>query len=262
MSVDDVTTRPEARKAAGRGPLFRPRPGTDPATTATGSMPLPADAPPPAAAIRPDMAQIAPDEPSAPTERDRSAAMGALLAKNWWAVAVRGVAAIVFGVLALALPGVTLASLVLLFAVYMLVDGVFAIAAGARAARQGERWGLFALEGIADIAAGVIAFAWPGITILAFVYLTAAWAVITGALMVGAAIRLDQAHGRVWLALGGVVSVVFGVLLMIAPIAGALVLTWWLGVYALAFGVALLILAFRLRRRRDGAFATPTASSG
>lgn len=196
-----------------------------------------------------------------PAEPDRSAAMSALLARNWWAIAIRGVASVVFGALALFMPGLTLASLVLLFAAYMVVDGGFSIAAGVRLARRGERWGLLALEGLADIAAGIIAFAWPGITVLAFVYLTAAWAVISGALMVGAAIRLHKSHGRAWLGLGGIVSVVFGVLLMVAPIAGALVLTWWLGVYALAFGVALLILAFRLRGRREPGYDNAAAFS-
>src|SRR5829696_1871852 len=109
-------------------------------------------------------------------DRDaKSGAMSALLAQNWWAVALRGVFAILFGLIALAVPGATILSLVLFFSAYMLVDGVFGIVAAVRAARQGERWGLLILEGLANIAVGVIAFVWPGLTAIAFVLLLAAW---------------------------------------------------------------------------------------
>jgi uncharacterized membrane protein HdeD (DUF308 family) len=175
--------------------------------------------------------------------------MSEALARNWWAMALRGVLAIVFGVIALVLPGVTMLSLVIVFAAYALVDGVFAIVAAVRAARRHERWGLLVLEGVVDIAAGVLAFLWPGLTIVIFVLLVAAWAIVTGALMTAAAFRLQLDHGRWWLALGGLASLVYGVLLIIAPLIGALVLTWWLGAYALVFGVLLLILAFRLRAK-------------
>jgi uncharacterized membrane protein HdeD (DUF308 family) len=177
--------------------------------------------------------------------------MCALLAQNWWAVALRGVFAVLFGLIALAVPGATILSLVLFFSAYMLVDGVFGIVAAVRAARQGERWGLLILEGLANIAVGVIAFVWPGLTAITFVLLLAAWSLISGGLMLGAAFRLSQAHGRWWLALGGIVSIVFGVLLVMAPVLGAVVLTWWLGAYALIFGIALLVLAFKLRGRKD-----------
>jgi uncharacterized membrane protein HdeD (DUF308 family) len=189
----------------------------------------------------------------------RNEAMCALLAQNWWAMALRGVFAVLFGLIALVVPGATILSLVLFFSAYMLVDGLFGIVSAVRAARQGERWGLLILEGIANIAVGIIAFIWPGLTAVAFVLLLAAWSLVSGGLMLGAAFRLSQAHGRWWLALGGIVSIVFGVLLVMAPVVGAVVLTWWLGAYALVFGVALLVLAFKLRgRRRDltGTLAT------
>ncbi|TGR94638.1 HdeD family acid-resistance protein, partial [bacterium M00.F.Ca.ET.191.01.1.1] len=102
--------------------------------------------------------------------------MNAVLARNWWLIALRGVVAIIFGLFALLLTGPTMLSLVLFFSAYMLVDGAFAIAAALRAARANERWGLLLLEGVADIAAGVIAFLWPAITLLAFVLVIAAWA--------------------------------------------------------------------------------------
>jgi uncharacterized membrane protein HdeD (DUF308 family) len=178
-------------------------------------------------------------------------AMNAALAQNWWAIAIRGVLAIVFGLIALVLPGATMLSLVLVFAAYALVDGIFAIVAAVRAARQHERWGMLGLEGIVNIITAAIAVLWPAITVVAFVLLVAAWAIVSGALLLAAAFRLSIDHGRWWLVLGGIASVVYGVLLVVAPMIGALVLTWWLGAYALVFGVALLVLAFRLRARRN-----------
>ena len=174
-------------------------------------------------------------------------AMNAVLARNWWLVALRGVLAIIFGLFAILFTGPTMLSLVLVFSAYMLVDGAFAIAAAIRAARANERWGLLVLEGIADIAAGIIAFLWPDITVLAFVLVIAAWAIVSGGLMWAAAYQLRRDHGRWWLVVGGVISVIYGALLVVAPLIGAIVLTWWIGAYALVFGGALLVLAFRLR---------------
>jgi uncharacterized membrane protein HdeD (DUF308 family) len=182
--------------------------------------------------------------------------MSALLAQNWWVLAVRGVLAIIFGIIAILLPAVTLASLVILFSAYMLVDGALAIAAGIRMARRRERWWLLVLEGVADIAAGMIAFLWPGITILAFLYLIAAWAIISGCLLVASAFRLRRTHGRWLMGVGGVVSVIWGVLVALLPAISAIVLTWWLGAYAIIFGAALIGLAIRLRRQR-----APTSGS-
>lgn len=179
-----------------------------------------------------------------------SDAMSAVLAQNWWMIALRGLFAILFGVIAILLPGVTLAALVLLFAAYMLVDGILAIAAGVRAAQRHERWGMLILEGIADLVAGAIAFFWPLVTVLAFVYLLGAWAIVSGVLLCSAAFRLNIVRGRWLMGFGGAVSVIWGVLLLVWPFTGALVLTWWIGAYALIFGVALLVLAFRLRKLR------------
>jgi uncharacterized membrane protein HdeD (DUF308 family) len=176
-------------------------------------------------------------------------AMSAALARNWWAIALRGLAGVVFGLIALFLPGITMLALVLLFSAYMLVDGVFAIISAIRAARRRERWGLLLVEGVLSILTGAVAFLWPGITLIAFVLLVAAWAIVTGCLMFIAGFRLNLNHGRWWLVLGGIVSVIFGALLVIAPPLGALVLTWWLGGYALVFGALLIVLGFRLRSR-------------
>ena len=185
------------------------------------------------------------------TDMDR---MSALLARNWWAFALRGVFAIAFGLVALLLPGLTIAALLLWFAVYMLVDCVFAIVAGVRAARHHERWGLLILEGVADLVAAAIAVTYPLLTLFVVIVLIGAWAIVSGALLLVAGFRLHAAHGRWLMLLGGVISLAWGILLLMSPFAGAVVLTWWLGVYALFFGIALLTLAFRLRARNRQAW--------
>ncbi|HTW36307.1 MAG TPA: HdeD family acid-resistance protein [Rhizomicrobium sp.] len=173
--------------------------------------------------------------------------MFATLAKNWWAFAIRGVLGVLFGLIAFVWPGVTMLSLVIVFAAYAIVDGVFAIIAAVRAAEQHQRWTLFLLEGVIGIVVGVLAFLWPALTVVVFVTLIAFWALLTGGLMLAAAFRLHPDHGRWWFVLGGVASIIYGALLLVAPLIGALVLTWWIGAYALVFGIAMLVGAFRLR---------------
>jgi uncharacterized membrane protein HdeD (DUF308 family) len=176
-------------------------------------------------------------------------AMSAALARNWWLIALRGVVAILFGIVAFAAPGAFVLSLVLLFAAYTLVDGAFAIVGAVRAAQRHERWGFLLLEGLVDIIVAVAAVLVPGAAVWAFVLLLAAWALVTGGLMIAAAFRLHLHYGRWWLGLGGLVSILFGIALALEPGMSALVLTWWIGAYTIAFGVLLLILAFQLRSR-------------
>src|SRR5262250_2957065 len=133
----------------------------------------------------------------------RSDALSELLAQHWWAVGLRGILGIIFGLICLLTPGIAVGAFVIVFAAYMFVDGVFAIISGIRAARSGEQWGLLILEGIVDIAAGVVAFLWPLITVVALTWLVAIWAIVSGALMLSAAFTLNIDHGRWWLALGG-----------------------------------------------------------
>jgi uncharacterized membrane protein HdeD (DUF308 family) len=181
------------------------------------------------------------------------------LVQNWWLFTLRGVLGIIFGILALIFPGPTILSLVLLFSAYMLVDGIFGIISAVRAIRRKEdRWGLLIFEGLLDIATGVVAFLWPGLTVVAFVWLIAAWAIVSGGLMTAAGFRLNIEHGRWWLVLGGLLSLAYGVLLIITPLIGAVVLTWWLGAYALVFGVALVIFSLKLRSRQHER-VSPTA---
>jgi uncharacterized membrane protein HdeD (DUF308 family) len=164
---------------------------------------------------------------------------------RWWTVALRGLAAILFGILSMLAPGVTLASLVLLFGVYSIVDGVLALALATTPVQR--RFALIA-RGVVSIAAGIIALMWPGITAYALLLVIACWAIISGALEVVMAIQLrKQIEGEWLLAVEGVLSIGFGVVLMIAPLAGAIVLGLWIGVYALVLGGMLIGTALRLR---------------
>lgn len=172
-----------------------------------------------------------------------------ILARNWGWVMLRGVAALIFGLLALFNPAITLAALVILFGAYALVDGIFTIVS-AIANRHGEpQWVSLLFWGIVSLAVGVVTFALPAITALTLLYLIAAWAIITGVLEIVTAIRLREVIRREWLLiLAGVLSVLFGVLLIVAPGAGALAVVLWIGAYAVVFGIVLIVLAFRLRQ--------------
>jgi uncharacterized membrane protein HdeD (DUF308 family) len=177
----------------------------------------------------------------------------AVLSRNWWAIALRGVAAIAFGVLTVALPDVTLYALVLLFAAFAVIDGVFTLVAAVFRHSGGEAWWELFAEGLVSIAAGVVTWVWPALTALILVYLVAVWAFATGVFAIIAAVRLRKhITGEWWLALSGVVSIAFGIALMVVPGAGALALALWIGAYSIAFGALLLALAFRLRGLQDG----------
>ncbi len=171
-----------------------------------------------------------------------------LASRNWWALALRGVLAILFGFLAFLSPGITLLALVFLFGAYMLVDGVLAIVAAVWTAGREERWWLLLIEGIVGVLAGILAFALPQAAALAFLYLVAAWAIVTGVLEILAAVRLRQEIEGEWvLIISGAVSVVFGLLLAVLPGVGILSLVWLIGAYAVMFGVLLIALALRVR---------------
>ncbi len=174
------------------------------------------------------------------------------LTRYWWALAVRGALAVLFGLAALIWPGITLRVLVWLFGFYAVVDGLLALAAllvGGRLASGRRGWLLF--EGVVGIAAGVFTFLWPGITALVLLYLIGAWAVVTGLLEIAAALVLRRELRGEWLlALAGVLSVAFGILLAVRPGEGAIAIVSVIGVFAILFGVALVVLGLRLRRLR------------
>jgi uncharacterized membrane protein HdeD (DUF308 family) len=174
--------------------------------------------------------------------------MPLLLAKHWWSPVLRGLVAIVVGIIALALPGITLSILVTLFGIYSLIDGIAAVMAAYRSSTMGERWGALLFEGVAGIIAGAVMFLWPAITALVLIYLIGAWALLTGVLELVAAVRLRKHIAGEWLlALGGIASVLFGVLVLAVPLAGALAIALWVGIYSLVFGVILIGFGFRLR---------------
>ena len=174
-----------------------------------------------------------------------------MLSRYWWVLALRGLMAIVFGILALLWPQITLLTLIYLFGAYVLLDGIFAVITGIRSYGENERWWAVLLEGLLGIAVGVLAFVWPDVTGLVLLYFIAAWAVITGIFEIFAAIRLRRELTGEWLmVLSGLLSIAFGVALVIFPAAGALALTWLIGAYAIFFGILLIILAFRLRGMR------------
>jgi len=187
-----------------------------------------------------------------PRLRTKEATTLVVYSGNWLMFAVRGLAAIAFGILAFAVPGLALWALVLLFGAYAVVDGVVLLG-GLIIGRPEPRhhaWEV-AIIGAVGIAAGVTALVVPGITALALLYVAAFWAIATGAMAVIAAIRLRrEITGEIWLGLGGVISIVFGLFLVAFPGAGLLSLVWLVGVWAVAFGLSSLMLALRLRAHR------------
>ena len=161
-------------------------------------------------------------------------------------LALWGVLAVVFGMLAFVSPGATITALVLVFAAYVLVDGIFAIVAALRGTGGERRWSLL-IEGILGVVTAIVAWRWPAITALAFLFLIAAWAITTDILEIVSAIALRRELTDEWLlVLSGIGSVIFGMLLIALPLAGILTLTWLIGSYAIFFGALLIVLAFRL----------------
>jgi uncharacterized membrane protein HdeD (DUF308 family) len=171
-----------------------------------------------------------------------------LLARYWWALALRGVLAVLFGLLTFFIPGITLLALVLLFGVYALLDGIFDIISAIRSRRH--HWA-FLLEGIVGIIVGILTLMWPRITGLVLLYLIGFWAIFTGVLEIVAGFGLRQViANELLLILMGVISLLFGLFIIIFPGAGALAIAFWIGAYALVFGIMLIALAFRLRSFR------------
>jgi uncharacterized membrane protein HdeD (DUF308 family) len=178
------------------------------------------------------------------------------LAENWWLVLLRGIAAIVFGILAFFWPGLTLLALIFMWGIYAIADGILALWAAIASkgpANIAPRWWL-AIAGIAGIAAGVLAFVWPGMTALVLLMFIAAWAVVIGVLQIMGAIRLrKEIEGEWLLGLSGLLSVAFGVAIIARPGAGALAVVWLIGWFAILLGCCYVALSLRLRKyRRPG----------
>jgi len=175
-----------------------------------------------------------------------------LLSRYWWTLVVRGIFAIVFGIVAFFWPGLTLTTLVILFGAYALVDGVLAVVGAIGGwGKRDDHW-LLLLEGLLGIGIGILTFRTPGITAIVLLMFIAAWALATGVLEIVVAIRLrKEIKGEFWLILSGIASIVFATLLMIFPVAGALSLLWLISVYAVVFGVMLIASGFKLHGLRS-----------
>jgi uncharacterized membrane protein HdeD (DUF308 family) len=184
-------------------------------------------------------------------------------APRWWMVVIRGIAAILFGILLFGMPGIGLLTVITLYGAYAIVDGVLSLTAAARAGRAGASWGWMLFEGLVSIAAGVIAFLWPGMTALILLIVIAVRALVNGVMEIAAAISLRKELQHEWLlGLSGVVTIVFGLLLLRSPTAGALAVLWLIGAYAIAFGVLLIGLGLRLQRwTREGEHHFPSGGA-
>ncbi len=176
-----------------------------------------------------------------------------VLTRSWWAIALGGVAAIVFGILAFIFPRSALIVLVALFGAFALVDGIFSIVAAAEGAAHHQTWIWPALRGVAGVAAGIITFAWPAITALALLFVIAAWAIVTGFFEIVTAVYLRREMANEWLLiLAGALSVLFGILLVVSgPPTGLLALVWLVATYAIIVGALRVALAFRLHSLQD-----------
>ena len=170
------------------------------------------------------------------------------LARNWWLEVLRGIAAIVFGILAFVWPGITLFTLVLFYGAFVLVDGVLALAAAVKGGNATPRWWL-AIVGLAGIVAGALTFVWPGITAFILLFFIAGWAIVLGIFEIIGAIRLrKEIEGEWLLILNGVLSVLFGLVLLWRPGLGALAVVWIIGAYAIILGVIYVIFGLKLRK--------------
>jgi uncharacterized membrane protein HdeD (DUF308 family) len=183
-----------------------------------------------------------------------------LMAQNWWAIALRGLVAVLFGIAAFMWPGITLWALVALFGAFALVDGIFAVIEAFRRDVERESWWALLFEGIVGIAIGIVTFTWPGLTAMGLLYLIAFWAIVTGVLEVITAIRLrHEIRGEWMMALIGILSIAFGFLLVAFPLAGALSVVLIIGAFAFATGALMIALALKLRSLRHPGGEIPHA---
>ncbi|MGZ3679765.1 MAG: HdeD family acid-resistance protein [Ktedonobacterales bacterium] len=179
-----------------------------------------------------------------------------IVSRIWWSLAIRGVLAILFGIVAFFYTGQTLLALVYVFGIFAVLSGISTLVTAVRAGEAHQRWGWLAASGIVGVAAGIVAFVWPGFTALAFVYLIAAWAIVTGVAEIAFALALPDTLAHPWLAgFSGLLSVIFGILLAVWPRSGATALTWLVGIYAIVYGATMLYYAYLLQGMRSEAQA-------
>jgi uncharacterized membrane protein HdeD (DUF308 family) len=171
-----------------------------------------------------------------------------IVQRNWWIMAVRGLFAVIFGLIALLAPRIALLAFIYVFAAYALVDGGVAVITAIQERELLYRWGWILFEGILSILVGIIAFANPSLTALALLYIIAAWAIVTGIMEIAGAFAIREFVSREWLlALAGVVSVALGIILFLYPSSGILAILWLVGIYGIVFGLLFIVRAFQLR---------------
>ena len=183
------------------------------------------------------------------------------IARNWWVFLLRGIVAILFGVLAFLRPGITLEALILLFAFWALFDGILSLIGSIGAAEAKEPWWPLVLIGLLGIAAGILTFRYPGVTALALLFVIAFWSIFRGIIEIVAAVRLRELiQGEWWFILGGIASIAFGVLIVMYPGSGLLAVVWLIGLYAVIFGITQIMLGFRLKGVAAELPAAPAAA--
>lgn len=176
---------------------------------------------------------------------------GQVTQRHWWVLLARGILAILFGIIALAAPGIALLAFIYVFAAYALIDGIIAVFVSIQERRFVRTWWVLLLEGIFGIIFGILAFSWPGETALVLLFLVAIWALVTGIMEVSAAFVVPGSAGRRWgLGLAGLFSIIFGLILIVHPGAGLLAVLWLVGVFAIVFGISLIVYAFQIRSQR------------
>ena len=179
--------------------------------------------------------------------------LSSLIERYWWIPLLRGLAAILFGIVALAMPGITLASLILVFGVWLLIDGVFAIFHAFSGRRETPRWWMMLLEGLIAAALGIFALRSPAMAALTLLFYIACWAIISGIIRIVLAFALRrEIQGEWWMILGGFASVLFGLIMIVRPGAGALALLTIIGIWSILAGIALVMLAFKARKFGKG----------
>jgi uncharacterized membrane protein HdeD (DUF308 family) len=189
------------------------------------------------------------------TRSDLENAAGGL----WWLVLLRGILAILFGLFALFAPATALLALVYVFGAYAILDGITAVVTGVRHRKSEGHWVWTVVQGVISIAAGIVAFVWPGVTVLAILFVIAFWLIVSGIAEIMQSFQMRKRASRTWgwMLAAGIISVLFGIALIVQPSAGLLTLLWLVGAYAVVFGVIIVVWAFRLR----GAAPDDAASS-
>ncbi len=181
---------------------------------------------------------------------DTKAGLHELLEQRWWLIALRGLFGGIFGIICIASPAIAAFSLLILFGAWSLVDGVFGLFTSYGAAKRGERWVWLAVEAVASIIIGILVLTMPAISFVVLLLVIGIKALITGILLLLASVKLDGEHGQGWLVIAGLVNLGFAALIFLAPVLGVKIIVWWIGIWSILFGLALIALGFKLKNFR------------